>query len=67
MGSCQDKRFWGFVLIPAGGSAEAGGNKVFLGWGAPSQFLQWGRGLPLVSCRQGHGGHSKEQKELNPA
>ena len=40
-------------------------NKVFLGCGAPSQFLQWGRELPLVSCRQGHGGHSKEQKELN--
>ena len=42
-------------------------NKVFLGYGAPFQFLQWGRELPLVSCCQGHGGHSKEQKELNLA
>lgn len=31
MGSCQDKPFWGFILIPASGSAEAG--KVRSSWG----------------------------------
>lgn len=31
-------------MTPANGSAKTGENKVFLGCGAPSQFLQWGSG-----------------------
>ena len=48
MGSFQDKRFWGFVLIPASGSAEAG--KIRSSWGVELLFSSSsGAGSSLLS------------------
>lgn len=67
-GLARTKPFWGFILIPAEWKCRGAG-KVRSSWGvelplSPSS----GAGAPsCLPVHEGHGGHSKEQKELNLA